>query len=36
MGLDGEPEPVMSDSPKRNYGYELRIEPHSFLAYREH
>ena len=33
-GLDGEPEPPMPG--RKGFGYELRIEPHSFIAFREH
>jgi hypothetical protein len=33
-GLDGEPEPATGG--ERSFGYEVRIEPHSFVAFREH
>ncbi|HEX8757747.1 MAG TPA: hypothetical protein VF745_15530 [Steroidobacteraceae bacterium] len=33
-GLDGEPEPQVPG--RKGFGYELRIEPHSFIAFREH
>ena len=43
MASDGEPEPAIpgflvppsAAADKQQFGYELRIEPHSFVAFRE-
>jgi hypothetical protein len=35
-GLFAPPPPPGASAPPKQYGYELQIEPHSFVAFREH